>query len=191
MSTRRTSLGLSLIEVVIFIVVLSVGLVAMLAIYNRHTEASVDPMVRKQALAIASSLMDEIQLKGFTYCDPDDPKVYTAASEAGCDTAEVLPTTAPLVPNEQAESRAGATRFDNVNDYNGFSMVAIQTADGTPVNGLNGYQANVSIAQIDANELGASIPATEALRITVTVIGPTGLSVSLQGYRIRYAPNTP
>jgi len=35
------------------------------------------------------------------------------------------------------------------------------------------------------------VDAADALRITVSVTGPAGVSVSLQGYRLRYAPNTP
>jgi len=73
MSSRRGSLGLSLIEVVVFIIVLGVGFSGILILYNQTTRASVDPVVRKQAVAIATSLMEEIQLRGFTYCDPDDP----------------------------------------------------------------------------------------------------------------------
>ena len=65
MSSSR-QLGLSLVEVVVFIVVLGIGLAGMAVIYNQLTLASVDPVVRKQAVAIASSLMEEIQLRPFT-----------------------------------------------------------------------------------------------------------------------------
>ena len=75
---RGRSRGVSLIEVVVFIVVLGIGISGIVTLYSQLTKASVDPLVRKQALAIASSLMEEIQLRGFTYCDPDDPNVYTA-----------------------------------------------------------------------------------------------------------------
>src|SRR4051812_39097708 len=81
---RMRQAGLSLIEVVVFIVVLGIGFAAILTLYNSLTTASVDPMVRKQALAIASSLLEEIELRAFTYCDPDDANVYTATSSAGC-----------------------------------------------------------------------------------------------------------
>jgi MSHA pilin protein MshD len=86
MCARHRSAGFSLIEVVVFIVVLGIAFVGMLVLYNRVTSASVDPMVRKQALAIASSLLEEIELRAYTFCDPDDPNVYTATSTAGCTT---------------------------------------------------------------------------------------------------------
>jgi MSHA pilin protein MshD len=177
--------GLTLIEVVVFIVVLGIGIAGILVLYNRVTEASVDPTVRKQAVAIAASLLEEIQLHGYTYCDPDDSNVYTAPTAAACTQVENV--------GPEGESRTGAPRFDNVNDYQGFSMAgaAMQSADGTPLPGLSAYSASVAIAQISANELGPAIPDTEGLRITVTVNGPAGVNVSLQGYRVRYAPNAP
>jgi len=184
MSSRRER-GLSLIEVVVFIVVLGIGLAGMAILYNQLTLASVDPMVRKQALAIANSLMEEIQLRPFTYCDPDDPLVYTAANPGACGIQELMPP-----GNEQAETRSGATPFDNVNDYHGFSMAGILDVNGNPVAGLGGYSAAVAVIPA-GGDFPAAVPAAEALHITVTVTGPANVSVVLQGYRLRYAPNSP
>jgi MSHA pilin protein MshD len=177
--------GLTLIEVVVFIAVLAIGIAAILVLYNRVTEASVDPMVRKQAVALAASLLEEVELHGYTYCDPDDANVYTASAPGSCAQVENL--------GPEGETRSGTPRFDNVNDYQGFSMAGagMQSADGTVLTGLSAYTASVAIAQISPAELGPAIPDTEALRITVTVSGPAGVNVSLQGYRVRYAPNAP
>jgi MSHA pilin protein MshD len=180
----RRARGLTLIEVVVFIAVLAIGITAILVLYNRVTEASVDPLVRKQAVALASSLLEEVQLKGFTFCDPDDASVYTATSAADCAQVEGAGP-------EAGETRTGAARFDNVNDYDAVPLGVLQSADGTPIAGLAGYSASVAVQPIAANELGPAIPASEALRITVTVSAPAGVNVSLQGYRVRYAPNTP
>src|SRR3972149_2701852 len=108
MSSRRGSLGLSLIEVVVFIIVLGVGFSGILILYNPTTPASVE----------------EIQLGGFTYCDPDDPNVYAAADTTGCTSAahvdNIGPDTTP--PSTTAETRNASPadpRFDHVNDYHG------------------------------------------------------------------------
>ncbi len=190
MSSKGRSCGMSLIEVVVFIVVLGIGIAGVVTLYAQLTIASVDPLVRKQALAIATSLMEEIQLKGFTYCDPDDPNVYTATSTAGC-TATFVEIIGPNEPTPNAETRYGPTRFDNVNDYHGFSMSGANIRDvtNTVIPGLNGYSVSVTVVEASADF--AAVVANEALRITVNVTGPAGVSVSLQGYRLRYAPNTP
>lgn len=191
MSTRaRRDRGLALIEVVVFIVVLGIAFVGMLTLYNRVTTASVDPLVRKQALALAASLLEEVELRAFTYCDPDDANVYTAASTAGCTSVEVI---GPNEPAANAETRYAPPRFDNVNDYDGFSMsgAGILSADAQPVAGLAGYSVSVTVANISPGELPSVADVNDALRITVSVSAPAGVNVSLQGYRLRYAPNSP
>jgi len=181
MCSRRER-GLSLIEVVIFIVVLGIGVAGMAILYNQLTLASVDPMVRKQAVAIANSLMEEVQLQPFTLCDPDDPAVFTAPTPP-CTLPEALGA-------EAGESRYGPTRYDNVNDYNGFSMSGIRDVKGIPIAGLEAYRARVDIVNAGA-DLPAAVPAAEALRIDVTVDGPANIQVILRGYRLRYAPTSP
>jgi MSHA pilin protein MshD len=196
MSTRRASTGMSLIEVVVFIVVLAIGIAATLVVYNRVTSASVDPMVRKQALAIASSLLEEIELQPFTYCDPNDPNVYTTDGTGlnqGCTNAAYVEGIGPeTIPGSTVQTRYGTApaRFNNVNDYDGFTMsdANIKSADNAPISNLTGYSVSVSVVNAGGD---FGLAAAEALRITVTATGPTGVNVSLQGYRLRYAPNSP
>src|SRR5712692_1252170 len=113
MCARHRSAGFSLIEVVVFIVVLGIAFVGMLVLYNRVTSASVDPMVRKQALAIASSLLEEIELRAYTFCETTDPNVYAAPNPAGCNTVETIVA---------GENRYGPLHFYTVKDYDGFCM---------------------------------------------------------------------
>ena len=186
MSSRRQR-GMSLLEVVIFIVVLGIGIAGMAILYNQLTLASVDPLVRKQAVAIANSLMEEIQLRPFTYCDPDDPAVVTAGSPAACAIPEGIGA-------EGVETRYADPRFDNVSDYAAFpAMVgSIQDINNNTIAGLAGYSATVAVAEASADfSVPGGVPLDEALRITVTVSGPGNVNVVLQGYRLRYAPNSP
>ena len=78
-STQRVR-GLSLIELVIFIAVVSAALAGVLAVFIQSTSTSADPMLRRQALAVAESLLEEVSLMPFTYCDGDDANVTTATS---------------------------------------------------------------------------------------------------------------
>jgi MSHA pilin protein MshD len=188
MSSSRQR-GFSLLEAVVFIVVLGIGIAGMAVLYNQLTLSSVDPLIRKQALAIANSLMEEIQLRPFTYCDPDDPLVFTETNPAtGCSAA--ANREAVVIGPEAGETRYADPRFDNVSDYHGFPMAAIVDANNNPVAGLGGYSASVSVANAGGDFPGG-IPADAALLISVTVWGPANVSVSLQGYRLRYAPNSP
>ena len=175
--------GISLIELVMFIVIVSVGVVGILSVMNITTKASADPMVRKQVLSIAESLLEEIQLQPFTFCDPDDANAATATSTAGC------ATTVEVLGPEGTEGRYALPLFDNVNDYHNFSLPAppgIRDITGANIAGLAGYSATVSIT---GSGVG-TILATESLLITVTVTPPSGATdnIVLSGYRTRYAP---
>ena len=172
--------GLTLIELLLFLVVVGIALSAMLKVFVTATAASTDPMVRRQQLAIAESLLREIELMPFTWCDPDAANAATATSAADCTAQEVLGP-------EGGESRSGASLLDNVNDYNGFLMNGITDISGAAVAGLGAYKASVSVAEVALD----NVPSTEALKITVTVTAPDGNpknAITLQGWRTRYAP---
>jgi MSHA pilin protein MshD len=179
---RRTARGLSLVELLIFIVVVSAALAGVLRVFTESTAKSADPLLRRQALAIAESLMEEVTLMPFTFCDGDDANVATATSTAGCAGA------ADAIGPEAGENRYATPQFDHVNDYNGFSMTGISDITGTAVTGLAAYSASVTVAAAALNDISAG--SGDALRITVTVTGPNGTSVTLDGWRTRYAPNT-
>ena len=57
--------GISLIELVMFIVIVSVALAGVALVMNTTTRYSADPVIHKQALTIAESLLEEIELKDF------------------------------------------------------------------------------------------------------------------------------
>ena len=180
----RTQAGISLIELIMFIVIVSIGVVGILTVFNLTAQKSADPQVRKQMLAIGEALLEEVEFKPFTYCDPDDPNAATAANANGCtggagganDESKL-----PLGPDATDTSRAV---YDNVSDYNGFSLATVSDINGS--NSISGYSATVSVTQ---QQLEASIPLAASLRITVTVTHGSD-SLSLSGYRLRYAPRS-
>jgi MSHA pilin protein MshD len=187
MSTRdrRRQAGISLIELIMFIVIVSVGIAGILSVMNVTSKASADPMVRKQALAIAEALLEEIELQPFTYCDPTDANAATATGAfvgaGGC-----LTTAESVGPQPAGETRTGSPQFNNVGDYGGYSMSPIVDITGAAVAGLGAYSATVTIAQA-GNAFGLADNG-EALQIKVQVQAGNE-DITLTGYRFRYAPN--
>ncbi|MCE9641957.1 MAG: type II secretion system protein [Betaproteobacteria bacterium] len=177
--------GVTLIELITFIVIVSVAVAGVLGALNYAARSSVDPMTRKQALSIAEALLEEVALQPFTYCDPTDANVRTATSAAGC--ATLVEGMGP----EAGEARTSAvTPFNNVNDYNNLALPAGGITDiaGNPVGASPNYSALITITQ----QALQGVPAAESLLITVTVTFTTGIiseDVTVQGYRTRYAPN--
>jgi MSHA pilin protein MshD len=65
MCTKPAQRGLSLIELIVAIVIISVGLVGILSVLRLSTAKSADPLVSKQAIAVADALMEEILSRDF------------------------------------------------------------------------------------------------------------------------------
>lgn len=195
----RRQRGISLIELIIFIIIVSIGVVALLAVFSTTVRKSSDPLIRKQMLAIAESLLEEVQSKPFTYCDPDDANARTATQAVIGVGSTFCATTAQSnnLTQPSTETRTSTTNpFDNVADYGGTTgtttISPISDVSGNSIAGLGAYSAQISVA---AQALG-SIAATDgngapqSLAITVTVTGPGNSSLTLQGFRTRYAPNS-
>lgn len=181
--------GITLIEQVIFIVVVSVGVIGLVSVMNPAIRASADPMVTKQSVAIAESLLNEVLHQPFTWCDPDDANASTAQAYGGC-ASNAQNAMGPTPAGETRNGGVGAV-FDNVRDYAGFAMDNV--SDPTSVSVINGYRAEVAMAE-DGGTFG--LAADAVLLITVTVCRTTTPSsacagresFALTGYRFRYAP---
>jgi len=189
--TLSSERGISLIELIMFIVIVSVALAGILLVMNVTTRSSADPLIHKQSLAIAESLLEEVELMPFTICDPDDLFAASAVSAATCNsTPEAIGPENAFAEQPTAEMRYHPTTpFDNVNDYNGFDSVTdggIKDITGSTIAALSGYSATVAVAQQSVG----GIAAAESLLITVSVTGPDGMPVVVDGVRTRYAPRT-
>lgn len=181
--------GLTLIELIMFIVIVGAALAGVLTVLNLTVRNSADPLIRKQALAIAEAVLEEVMLQPFTWCDPDDRSAATATSATLDGTAtdstkcwDAVEGIGVETVSGNTDTRGSATSpFDNVSDYDGLSGV---TTGATGASFPTGYSASVSVAQSALN----GIAAAESLLITVTVSSP-GETVQLQGYRTRHSPN--
>jgi len=163
----RQTAGFTLIELIIFIVVVSVGLTGVLASLNISVKNSADPLRPKQALAIAEGLLEEILLK--SYCDPD---------AVGTD----LTRTPPICGTNGTEARS---LYDAIEDYD-----TVTTGGGTDVttNAVGGawtanYTPTVTVTVTNTTLGPAAIP---ALQIVVSVSYDGTQVVSLTGYRTNF-----
>jgi MSHA pilin protein MshD len=127
--------GFTLIELVIFIVIVSVGVAGILSVIDTVVKSSADPMVRKQTMAIAESLLEEIVLKDFS----NPPEGYTGTSRAQFDDVgdyAGYATTAGIV-DQDGVSVAG------LGSYNISPPVAV--SDTTELTGVAAKKITVSV----------------------------------------------
>ena len=150
--------GVTLVELIIAIVIIGAALAGLVAAFTRANLASADPVITQQMLAIGEGMMEEVLLKPFDITDDE--------------VAE--PTRA---------------QFNDVRDYDrqddatpGYASSGIRDVDGEPIDGLEAYGVSV---RVESNGVALdSIPAGDALRVTVTVTHGDR-QLSLTGWRTR------
>lgn len=164
---RVAQSGASLIELIMFIVIVSAALAGILLVMNVTTKGSADPLIRKQAIAAAYSLLEEVELQDFS----NPPGGFTPAT--------------PGTP-VQAER----TSFDDVGDYNGFKTTGIFSLTGAAaIVGLENYNASVAVVPAELVSVPAaySIAAGSAVQINVTVATSDNReAITATGYRTAY-----
>lgn len=155
---RSMQRGVSLVELILFIVIISVAVAGILLVMNKVSGHSADALLRKQSLAIAESLLEEIQLQGIS----------------------------GVTPNPALPANADRSNFDNVFNYAGYNTTAgILAMDTTPVPRLGGYNVAPPVVVVNTPAIwgGVAVAAGSAVVITVSVTDPAGQVVNLTGYK--------
>lgn len=193
MSIRRQG-GVTLIELILFIMIIGIALTAIIGVMNVTTARSSDPVRTKQALMLAEGLLEEVELAAFTRCDPTSVEPLTpTVPPAACNIPEAWGQVSP--------EPVGPRPYDNVNDYVAAANVAtaafnaggvLTDANGRALN-VTGYTATVAITPEAVGPAGALVGSggtaadTDMLRIRITV-AYDNQTLALDGYRARYAP---
>ncbi len=190
MSIKPRQHGFSLIEQILFIVIISVGVLGLLGVMSLSaSRQGADPLLQKQALAIAESLLAEIQRQPFSYCDPDDANATLAQSASECSAGLSQDTLDGPVPATESRNGASGSSYDNVTDYarsGGLVLNDVSDAGNPARVTMTGYTATIRSTWADTT-FGLASGSHAALRIEVSVSnGPA--NVTLSGYRLRYAP---
>jgi MSHA pilin protein MshD len=158
---RRRESGVTLVELVISIAVIGIAVTGTLVVIARTTRASADPMVQRQASAIADAYLEEILAKPFY-----DPNL--GAGGGACPAA--------------VGTRAS---WDNVCDYNGLDDAGARDQFGAAVAGLSAYRVRVTVDSASAT-LGGLSGATNVMRADVRVTHSLPIDMVVSGYRANY-----
>jgi MSHA pilin protein MshD len=196
----------SLIELIMFIIIVGIALAGTLTVLNMTSAHSADPMVRKQMLTIAEALLEEAEMQPFTVCLPSDSNASTALLTSECS-------------NIQGIGKGGASHrgdFNNVGNYcndagttgtscssaltldlgtSGSAASTIHDLTGIGLSSPSGYSATIQVIPEALNGITTAVSATalnanDVLRIKVTVnFYASGDSLVLEGYRTRWSPS--
>ncbi|HEX8987406.1 MAG TPA: type II secretion system protein [Rhodocyclaceae bacterium] len=138
MSIRRMS-GFTLIELVVAIIVISVGLAGVLGAFQAVVRNSADPLVEKQMLALAEQMMEEVMLK---------PYATGAGSITGC-------------------NRSAADDIFDYNGYSSVTCTIDGTPSGPPLDGYT-TAVSVVPAALGAIPAGATGATAAQISVTVS-----------------------
>lgn len=172
---------MTFIELIVFIIIVSVGIAGILSVLNATVWRSSDALLQKQAQALTEGLLEEIQTGDFAYCDGADAQLKYAKSAAAC-TGGI---------GDSYGQKTGETRpYDTVIHY--------ATAAGTPtalpsvlpnessVSAPSGYSASVTIGPAALGDIAQA--SGDALLISVTVSGPGNTQAVAEGFKSRQVP---
>lgn len=153
-SARCRQRGLTLIELIMFVIIISVGLAGILAVMNSTVRSSADPLQRKQAMAMAEAVLEEILSR---------------------DASATLPETDYVACSHRSQ-------YVGVSDYACFSgtpatavIRGTDTLGSAPVAALAGFTATVVVSAVNVSAIALQ-------RVVVTVNG-SNQAIMLVGYR--------
>lgn len=109
--------GVTLIELILSMVIISIALVGILSVMNLTVSHSADPVVEHQAIAIAEAYLEEIQLQAYS-----DPGAAACASRACFDDVDDYNGLNDVGAHDQNDVLIG-----NLSSYNVSVAVAPQT----------------------------------------------------------------
>ena len=138
---RRRQRGLTLIELIFFIIIVSIGLTGILSVMNVTVKSSALPVVRKQSIAFAESILEEVLSKAFI---PD-----------------------PTYPQPGANTCPDRALADDVDDYancNGTASIGGGQTLGADSLGLTHLSATIAVAS-------ESVSGVTMKKVTITVAG--------------------
>lgn len=128
--TRARHQGFTLIELIIFIVVVAVGMVGILKVMDVTVKSSADPIVRKQAAALADSIMEEILLKSYAH-----------------DVTATAGTNRATYDNVDDYNGLTQTAFTDLPAALSGYMIAIAVAAPAPLNGVTMKKVTVTVSR--------------------------------------------
>lgn len=151
------SKGFTLIELIVFIIIIGIATVGLFSALNQHNLSSVDPIYQVRALELAQAQLDEIIGKRYDQNSPNGGFPPCNSGEAGA-----LPCNSFAAGDKAA--------LDDIDDYDGFNAVPAI---------YGGYTVNVQVTAV-------TLTGQPAKLVAVQVTPPVGEPVNLSAYRANF-----
>lgn len=154
---KRSHRGATLIEVIVFLLVIGIALAATLNVFTQNMLTNTDPLIRIRALELAQAQLDEVLARKF------DENTPTGGVPACNSTGAVV-----------CAGISSDSDFDDVGDFN-----AVNDSS------TNGYEIDVSV--VDSSLSGAEARLITVTVTTPPMAGlPAGDTVTLSAYKVNF-----
>ena len=200
--TDRKVFGVTLIEMVIFIAIVSVAFTGIIMVFINTGKHSADPLVKIRTIELGQSFLEEILLKKYDEGAPVN---------GGCVDLASSRCSSGITGQTVLQADAGETRgtFDDVDDYHNLEYCGAGVTAGDPActdsctnlvneSGIDiateysGYSVCVQVS-FAGNELnnvapgtGTSVLANDAKRIDVIITDPLNSSMTFSTYKLNF-----
>ena len=190
---RNRQGGVTLVELIIAMVIISIAAVALLQGLGLQSQRNVDPMIQSQAQRLVIQYLQEVSNKSFF--DPSaDPRLDPSL------TSEAELNLVIDGVNDQTGSSASSNRlaWDNIFEYNDYDG-SINDIHGDPVAALSGYAVKIEVDTSPGLVLLPTVMVNSMLtwnttfncppkiaKITVTVTDPRNQETILSAFRTSY-----
>ena len=165
-SRKQGQQGVTLVELVISIVIISIAMVAVLSSFGLSISRSADPLWQNKSLKLAQLYLDEILAKSYDHASPLGGVPHVAS-----------PSCAGLGA-ETGETRA---TFNDVDDYNGLVDAPPVSLIGALDASYARYAVSVTVS-CDGTDVGAS-GNSHAKKILVQVTPPDQSPIAFAAYK--------
>jgi len=168
--------GVTLVELVISIVVLSIAMVAMMNSFSLSMSHSADPLWRNKSLKLAQLYLDEILSKNYDELTP-----------VGGIPVVANPSCASLGSDGVGASAETRATYDDVDDYNGIDDLPPKNLTNSIDSSYALYRVTVEVT-CDGDSVGATGGTADnnAKKITVTVTPPDQSPMTFAAYKANY-----
>lgn len=207
-ASTRHQYGLSLVELVVFILVVGIAFTAIMSVYIQTGARSGDAMLRLRTTELAQSLMEEILLKKYDERTPQSGNcVRFPSGNSRCSGGpQALAQTAAGFGSDSGETRP---IFDDVDDYHNIAYCGTGAAAINPpctsactdlldASGNNiaanypGFSVCIQVS-FSGNEMNSVAPGTgttvlneDAKRIDIHITDPLDSQITFSAYRANY-----
>jgi MSHA pilin protein MshD len=154
------SRGFILVEVTVAYVLLTLALVALLPVFIMAIRAGKSTEQVQVATYLSQELLEEMRMRKW------DQNTSTTA-------AHIVNPTAALGPEGGETDK---TKFNDIDDFNGWTEAAVRDPLNNLVPGFSGYTRTASVAYVDSNLIALSTPTTSDFKRVVVCTQSSKLS---------------